>query len=154
VTERPPLTGQEIALAANATRALLDALLAELGTSFHSWVILNFAGTAGGSAKRGAVVARMRSALKIDAASAETAVDELLSLGLAAADGEALVLTEEGTSRFEQIRAGSGAIVDRLYTGLPVDDQLTTRRILETVTERANAELAGSAAPKTTTRGA
>jgi hypothetical protein len=80
VTERPSLTGQEIALAANATRALLDALLAELGTS--------------------------------------------------------------------------AAIVDRLYAGLPVDDQLTTRRILETVTERANAELAGAAAPKTTTKGA
>jgi hypothetical protein len=36
------------------------------------------------------------------------------------------------------------AIVERLYAGLPIEDQLTTRWALEIVTERANAELAGS----------
>jgi hypothetical protein len=45
----------------------------------------------------------------------------------------------------EEIRAGSAAIVERLYVGLPIEDQLTTRRILAAVTERANAELSGTA---------
>jgi hypothetical protein len=63
---RSPLSGQEIALAANATRALLDSLLAETETTFHRWVILNFAGSGGGSVARDAVVARMQSALKVD----------------------------------------------------------------------------------------
>jgi hypothetical protein len=67
---RSPLSGQEIALAANATRALLDSLLAETETTFHRWVILNFAGSGGGSVARDAVVARMQSALKVDVATA------------------------------------------------------------------------------------
>jgi hypothetical protein len=143
LNDTPPLTGQEIALAAKATRALLDELLAETDTTFHSWVILNFTATSGGSVRRDAVVARLESALKIDTATASAAIDEAVSLGLAALDGDQLGLTPEGTTRSEQIRAGSAAIVERLYADLPVEDQLTTRRILTTVTERANAKLAG-----------
>ena len=143
MTDTPPLTGQEIALAANATRALLDALLAERETTFHSWVILNYTATSGGSVRREAVLARLESALKIDTARASAAIDEAASVGLATLDDDQLGLTPEGTTRFEQIRAGSAAIVERLYADLPVEDQLTTRRILTTVTERANAELAG-----------
>src|SRR5262245_54119806 len=86
----------------------------------------------------------MQSALKVGAATAVAAIQEVLSLGLAAAEGEKLVLTSAGTTRFEQIRAGSAGIVERLYADLPIEDQRTTRRILEIVTERANAELAGA----------
>jgi DNA-binding MarR family transcriptional regulator len=138
---RSPLSGQEIALAANATRALLDSLLAETET-FHRWVILNSAGSGGGSVARDAVVARMQSALKVDVATASAAVDEVVALGLATREEDRLILTPDGTERYEQIRAGSAAIVERLYAGLPIEDLLTTRRILTTVTERANGELA------------
>src|SRR5262249_31549781 len=138
----PPLSGLEIGVAANATRALLDALLVETGTGFHHWVMLNFTGTAGGSVPRDAAVDRMVSALKIDTAEASAAVEEAITAGLVAADGDRLVLTPAGGARFEKIRAGTAAIVQRLYGDIPVDDQLTTRRVLATVTERANAELA------------
>jgi hypothetical protein len=138
---RSPLSGQEIALAANATRALLDSLLAETET-FHRWVILNSAGSGGGSVARDAVVARMQSALKVDVANASAAVDEVVALGLAMTEEDRLTLTPDGAERYEQIRAGSAAIVERLYAGLPIEDLLTTRRILTTVTERANGELA------------
>jgi DNA-binding MarR family transcriptional regulator len=123
----PPLTGQEIALAANATRAPLDVLLAEKATTFHQWVILNFTGTSGGSFPRDTVVERMRSALKIDQSAASAAIEEVIVLGLAKADGDRLTLTPTGGERYEQIRAGSAAIVERLYAGLPIEDQLTTR---------------------------
>jgi DNA-binding MarR family transcriptional regulator len=139
---RSPLSGQEIALAANATRALLDSLLAETETTFHQWVILNFAGSGGGSVARDAVVARMQSALKVDVATASAAVDEVVALGLAMTEEDRLILTPDGAERYEQIRAGSAAIVERLYAGLPIEDLFTTRRILTTVTERANGELA------------
>jgi exopolyphosphatase/pppGpp-phosphohydrolase len=141
---RSPLSGQEIAQAANATRALLDSLLAETET-FHRWVILNSAGSGGGSVARDAVVARMQSALKVDVATASAAVDEVdevVALGLAMTEEDRLILTPDGAERYEQIRAGSAAIVERLYDGLPIEDLLTTRRILTTVTERANGELA------------
>jgi DNA-binding MarR family transcriptional regulator len=105
-------------------------------------VILNFAGSGGGSVARDAVVARMQSALKVDAATASAAVDEVVALGLAMTEEDRLILTPDGAERYEQIRAGSAAIVERLYAGLPIEDLLTTRRILTTVTERANGELA------------
>jgi hypothetical protein len=139
---RSPLSGQEIALAANATRALLDSLLAETETTFHRWVILNLAGSGGGSVARDAVVARMQSALKVDVATASAAVEEVVALGLAMTEEDRLILTHDGAERYEQIQAGSAAIVERLYAGLPIEDLLTTRRILTTVTERANGELA------------
>jgi hypothetical protein len=115
---KPPLTGQDIALAANATRALLDALLAEQDTTFHTWVILNFAGTNGGSAERSAVAARMQSALKVDAAIAAAAIDKVLSLGLATADGDTLVLTpaaRRASSRFAQARRRSSNVSTPIF---------------------------------------
>jgi hypothetical protein len=141
-SDTSPLSGQEIALAANATRPLLDSLLAETATTFHQWVILNFAGSSGGIVARNAVVAWMQSALKVDVATSSAAVDEVVALGLAMTEEDQVILTPDGTERYEQIRAGSAAIVERLYAGLPIGDLLTTRRILTTVTERANSELA------------
>jgi DNA-binding MarR family transcriptional regulator len=142
VTGAPTLTGQDINLAANATRALLDSLLTRTATSFHQWVVLNFAGSSGGVVQQDAAVERMVFALKIDPATASTTIHELVELGLATTDGADLALTPAGTARFEQIRDSSAAITDRLYGDLPLNDLVTTRRVLATVTERANAELA------------
>jgi hypothetical protein len=131
LTDTPPLTGQEIALAANATRALLDSLLVEVETSFRSWVILDVTATNGGRVERDAVVGRLRSALKVDTATASATIDDAVSPGLAALDGDQLVLTPEGTTRSSRsvpARRRSSSVSTRIPT---------------TVTERANAELAG-----------
>ena len=44
--------------------------------------------------------------------------------------------------RWTAVRAGTAVVTERLYRDLPADDLITTRRILETLTERARAELA------------
>ena len=45
MADTPTLNGQDIGQAERATRAVLDALLAETSTSFQSWVTLNVLAT-------------------------------------------------------------------------------------------------------------
>jgi len=53
-----------------------------------------------------------------------------------------LSLTPAGTGRFQQVQDGIKQITQRLYRDLPPEDLATAHRVLATVTERANAELA------------
>jgi hypothetical protein len=53
-----------------------------------------------------------------------------------------VVLTAAGAARFAEIQGGISEITARLYGGLPEADLATAHRVLATVTERANAELA------------
>ncbi len=79
------------------------------------------------------------------AAAAELAWQGLISREPAAGGGNLVTLTAAGTVRFEQIQGGIGEVTARLYGGLPETDLATAHRVLATVTERANAELARSA---------
>jgi hypothetical protein len=51
-TSTQPVTGQDIAVAAKATRTLLDMLLAEAGTSFAPFATLNTVAVRGPSVSR------------------------------------------------------------------------------------------------------
>ncbi len=139
---QPALTGQDIGATELALRALLDRLLARHATTFPQWVVLTSTGSPG-RAPRAAVAQRLTGTLRLDQPQAAATLSGLLDAGLLAADGEDLVLTPAGVERFEAIRDGVSAITDRIYGGLPVDDLLTTRRVLTAVRERADAELAG-----------
>ena len=141
----PTLTGQDIGQAERATRALLDAVLAETETTFHQSVVLNLtAANAPSPAVLDGVVERMTHGLKIDRPTALDAIDELVAKGLVrkAGDPVSLAPTPAGETRFRSIRHGIEQIAERLYGDLPPEDLATTHRILAIVTERANAELA------------
>lgn len=53
-----------------------------------------------------------------------------------------VALTALGIARFEQIQDSIGQVTRRLHGGLPEADLAVAHRVLATVTERANAELA------------
>ena len=53
-----------------------------------------------------------------------------------------MALTAAGAARFGQIQDAIGQVTARLYGDLPEADLATAHRVLATVTERANAELA------------
>ncbi|MGE5597724.1 MAG: MarR family winged helix-turn-helix transcriptional regulator [Hyphomicrobiales bacterium] len=144
MTSAPTLTGQDIGQAERATRAVLDRLLHRTGTSFYQWVVLNR--LADGTPDEAQVAADMVHGLKITSDTATTAVREVLDAGLAArrADGS-LALTAAGDARFRAIRDGIAEISRRLYSGIPEDDLAAAKRVLTTVTTRANDELSGSA---------
>jgi hypothetical protein len=148
MTTTPTFTGQDIGQAEKATRAVLDRLLARTGTGFRGWVILNQLSAAGGVMDAAGLASRVSYGLKIGPADVQDALSELGSQNLVSevpsAGGAAQVtLTPTGRARFSQVQAGIGEITQRLYGGLPAADLAVAHQVLATVTERANAELAG-----------
>ena len=145
MTNPPAVTGQAIGEAAKATNAVLETLLAEVRTSFLSWVALNVLTTAGPVMPQDALVQRMSGGLNVGAEPVLTTLDELevARLVTRSDDADAAVeLTADGLALHRRIRAGIDQITERLYGDLPRDDLATTGRILATVTQRANAVLA------------
>jgi hypothetical protein len=140
--EAPPLTGQHIGETENAIRAVLDALLAETSTTFHQWVALRVLAATDSGLERDQLVARMTSGLKVEPAAVLTALG-LLEAEELVTDAEIVALTDAGRARHRRIQNGVDRITRQLYGDLPVDDLVTTRRVLAIVTERANAVLAG-----------
>ncbi len=146
MTNPPALTGQAIGEAAKATNAVLETLLAEVRTSFLSWVALNVLTTAGPVMPQDALVQRMSGGLNVGAEPVLTTLDELevARLVTRSDDADAAVeLTADGLALHRRIRAGIDQITERLYGDLPRDDLAATGRVLATVTQRANAVLAG-----------
>jgi DNA-binding MarR family transcriptional regulator len=140
--DAPPLTGQHIGETENAIRAVLDALLAETSTTFHQWVALRVLAATDSGLERDQLVARMTSGLKVEPAAVLTALGQLEAEELVTV-AEIVALTDAGRARHRRIQDGIDRITRQLYGDLPVDDLVTTRRVLAIVTERANAVLAG-----------
>ncbi|GAA4432021.1 hypothetical protein ACFQV2_30445 [Actinokineospora soli] len=125
------MNGQIIGQAERSTRAVLDRLLDDHATTFEQWVALNLAA---GGGTREQITTRMTSALRLD----KSTVDALFAGPLFADD----TLTAAGRERYHRIADGVAAITERLYCGIPAEDLATAARVLTTVTERADAELA------------
>ena len=143
----PTLNGQIIGMAHYATRAVLEQLLAESGTTFHQGVALNATADKGGTVEQAGLVERMTGTLKIDRATAEATLTELTTAGLleeAPGGGALLSLTDAGRERQAGISSGTKEIVARLYAGLPEEELAAAGRVLTTLTARANAALAAS----------
>jgi hypothetical protein len=138
----PTLNGQLIGQAQLATRAVLDQLLAETGTPFVQWVVLNVLATSGGTLPRSELVDRVASGLKVDESDARGALGELVAARFVEDDDSTARLTGPGAARYGQIQAGIDAITARLYGDLPPADLAAAARVLTIVTERANASLA------------
>jgi hypothetical protein len=139
MTQAPTLNGQVIGQAERATRAVLERLLEETNTPFVNWVALNLVATQGEMTQE-ALVGQLTAGLRINEVEAASAVTGL-------ADGTRLVITDlvrltsEGEALYGQISAGVAGITERLYTNLPREDLVVARRVLETLTDRARAEL-------------
>ncbi|MEH1016892.1 hypothetical protein V6U90_27800 [Micromonospora sp. CPCC 206060] len=146
MSSTPALNGQVIGQAHHATRALLERVLDRAGLTFHQSVALN-AATGGDDLDRDGLVDRMSHTLKLDRGLAEQVVTDLTGAGLLTtptSGAPALRPTAAGRQVQDDIRAAVAGITDRLYGGLPTEDLAAAARVLGTVTERANAELAGA----------
>jgi hypothetical protein len=139
------LNGQILGQAGNATRALLNRLLAETQVPTNHWIALNLVNSLGGIVPRSVLIDRMVDGLKEDEATIAASVHSVLDSGLLAPlpdDPSQLTLTEVGRERFGEISAGVSRIAQSLYGSLPAEDLATAGRVLSIVTERANALLA------------
>jgi hypothetical protein len=136
------LTGQDIGQAQAATRAVLDRLLAETGTDFVEWVVVNLLGGNQSRLDCAELVARAVNGLKVAPERVATAIDVLADRDLCTEADGSVALTADGETLYRRVRAGIGQITERLYGGIPTEDLQTAQRVLATVTERANTKLA------------
>jgi DNA-binding MarR family transcriptional regulator len=89
---------------------------------------------------------RVAGALKISQRDAAARVEELGAaqlLDAPAGEGLPVNLTDTGQHLIARIRGAVTEITQRLWGDLPPEDLATAGRVLSTILERANAELAG-----------
>jgi hypothetical protein len=141
MTTPPILNGRIIVQAERAASAVLARHLAKTETSFIEWVPLNFVATEGGETTVGALVSQLATGLRTEEPEARKAVDDLVHASLLT-DTDPVRLTSEGMELHGRISAGVSEITERLYRDVPEADQIVARRVLETLTLRARAELA------------
>jgi DNA-binding MarR family transcriptional regulator len=144
-TLAPPFTAL-IGQTENALVAILNRELAGTGVTDHQWTALVLA-AAGEPASRGQLTARVARALATDQATAAGHIDALVAAGLAQArpdPGSGVALTEAGQQLLGRVRKQTGEITQQLWGDLPAAELQTAHRVLSTMLERAQAELAAS----------
>jgi hypothetical protein len=140
MTDAPILNGRIIVQAERATRAALDAHLAETDTPFITWIPLNLIAT-DDELTVDALVDQLATGLRVQESEARKAVDDLVVAGLVSVT-DGVRLTDAGKATHQRTDAGISQLTRRLYRDLPHDDLVVARRVLETLTDRARAELA------------
>jgi len=141
----PTFSTQLIGQTEKTLNAILDRLLAGTGLTEHQWITLTLAVTSGGALDPSAFVSRLAEAIKITEPEARARVDELAAAGLLAAPdvaGSPVRVTDAGSELQRRMRASVVEITDRMWGDLPAEDLAAAGRVLTTVLERANAELA------------
>ena|ERR1700694_4257297 len=142
----PPTFGtQVIGQTEKALNAILNRLLAPTGLTEPQWVTLTVAVASGGSVDKPQFASRIAGFLKVSEAEAQARITELTDAQLldSPGDGSARTVTDAGKQLQTRIRTAAGEITERLWSDLPAEDLAVAGRVLSTVLERANAELAG-----------
>jgi hypothetical protein len=138
----PPLT-QYIGRTERTLRALMDEVLAGTGGTFHQWVALNFTASGGDSIDRGQLIAQLANAVRIDPTAAEATITEMTDERLLqTASGSLVAFSDAGRERYARTRAAIDETTAPLFADIPADDMATARRVLTTVAERADTQLA------------
>jgi hypothetical protein len=127
-----------------ACNAILERLLMGSGLTEPLWIALRLTVMSGGAVDRDELVNRVAGALKISEGEARPLFEKLAAAGLLRVDGDDMVeLTDAGRELHDGIRGSASETTERLWGDLPAEDLTVAGRVLSTVLERANAELAG-----------
>lgn len=142
-TQPPALTGQDIAEAQGALRAVLDQALATTGISSNGYVVLRVLALRGPAESPAAFhdyLAGQRQ-LGLDRPGVAALLSGLEADGLISgspADGPGPVqLTEQGAARHTMLAGSTTPITKRIFAGLDPDDLAVTHRVLAQLTQQA-----------------
>jgi hypothetical protein len=138
----PAFSGQDLGMAAAATRALLDGLLARAGTDFPAWVALRRLAQPGPAPTLDELCRDLATLLTADATSVALVVDRLAARGWTVQEGSAVALSPEGVAFHQGLVEEIGRLTGELYRGIDPADLAAAKRVLGEVTQRANARLA------------
>ncbi len=130
-----------IGVAAQATRAVFDHILEPTRTPFEEWVVVNLVSST--DLNRGELVGRMVAGLHLTPADAAATVGRVIDAGLVI-DGAPMTVTPSGRDLYDRTFSDLLASTQRIYGEIAADDLATTLRVLATVTQRADAELAST----------
>ena len=140
------LSGQDIGQAQRATSAIFGVVLAEFGTTFDEWVVLNALATGAFPPERAGLVPGLAGALATGPAAVEALLDQAEAAGLArivsAPGGDPgavrVELTAAGRVQHRTLRSALDLVADELYSGIPEADLAAAHRVLVEVTWRAD----------------
>jgi hypothetical protein len=144
VSTTPAFSTQVLGQTEKALNAILERHLAGTGVSERQWVILTLTVAGGGSVEREQLLARVTGALKVSDAEAEEMIAGLAAADLleAPAGARTIAVTGAGQELHARIRVAVSEITARMWGDLPAEDLAIAGRVLSTILERANAELA------------
>jgi MarR family transcriptional regulator for hemolysin len=133
--------GYQVNVAARATRALLDARLAEQGVTFATWVVLVALSTRGDLIQRD-----LAGIVDVEGPTMVRRLDQLEAAGLvarSAAPGDRratrVSLTEAGRALYERLRDAVEEAEVELLREVDPADVGTTQRVLRQIIDRARA---------------
>jgi hypothetical protein len=144
-TTEPVADARALGLAHYAARAVLESVLDRHGATFQQQITFRLVVVAGQPVEHEALVAQVV-ALKVEAAEARGVIAELGAKGLVTVDGSDVRVTDAGRDFYTRVSAETGEISARIWGGIPAEDLAAAGRVLATVTERADAELAALSA--------
>jgi DNA-binding MarR family transcriptional regulator len=132
------LNGRDIALAATATRSLLDALLSREEISFgESLAVRTIADAGDGGAVRGELSRALDATPTSPPLSGAALLDGLAAKGLVNGSQDRVALTASGRALSDRVQRGTDEIIAALYSDFDPAELEVTRRVLNQVTERA-----------------
>lgn len=147
MSDTPTFGTQLIGKTEKALNAILDRQLAGTGLTEPQWVTLTLAVMSGGTIDQGPFLSRIAGAMKISHAEARARIDELAAAQLLQVpedDGSPVSVTDAGSQLHARIRTAVTEITERLWGDLPAGDLNIAGRVLATVLDRANSELASA----------
>jgi DNA-binding MarR family transcriptional regulator len=140
------LDSQDIGQAQRATSAILGTVLAEHGTTFDRWVVLDALATGAVPPERARFVPRLSAALATGPAAVEAVIDQAEAAGLvrivSAPGGDPgavrAELTPAGWAQHATLRSEIDHVAGELYAGISEHDLAAAHRVLTELTRRAD----------------
>jgi hypothetical protein len=127
-----------------ALNAILNHQLADTGIIESQWVTLTLSVVNGGDIDRAELIHRVAAATQSSPALVAQRITELTAAGfLRDGDDGRVQVTDEGQTRWTQVRTAIGPITQGLWGDLPAEDLAAAGRVLGIVLDRANAVLVG-----------
>ena len=143
MSPNPTFTPQLLGQTEKTLNAILDRHLAGAGLTEQHWITLSLGVLSGGSVERERLVKEVAGGAKFSEDEVRARISELVARQLLDDSGAPNVnVTEAGKELHGRIREANFELTERLWGDMAGDDLATTARVLATVLERANAELA------------
>ena len=136
-TQAPTLNGRDIALAATATRALLDIMLTKEGISFGESLAVRTIAAADSGADRDELRRALESTPVDPPLSGTALLDGITARGFVEEDQDRIILTASGRALSDRVQQGTAELIADLYADFDPAELEVTRRVLNQVTERA-----------------